>query len=95
MSDQCCQDKIVSLKENLEKLKIESKKLKKQYAEVLIENLQKNIIIRNRKQQIEKYKYGDFKGIFSDGCLDKLRAFGNSQILHLLQLRWMTYIAAI
>lgn len=79
MSDQCCQNKILSLKENLEKLKIESKKLKGQYAELLIENLQKDIIIRNRKQQIENCSYGDFKGIFSDECLDKLKAFGNSQ----------------
>lgn len=79
MADQCCLDKILSLKENLEKLKIESKKLKIQYAELLIENLQKDVIIRNRKQQIEHCKYGDFNGIFSDACLDKLRAFGNSQ----------------
>lgn len=79
MTDQCCIDKILSLKEKLEQLKIESKKLKGKYAELLIENLQKDIIIRNREQQIQKHKFGDFNGVLSDACLDKLRAFGNSQ----------------
>lgn len=81
MADCDCQGKIDLLTENLAKLNIESKNLKGQYNQLLIENLQKDVIIRNLKQKLEaQYKYGEFNGVFSAACLDKLRATGNSQV---------------
>lgn len=80
MSSECCQSETIALKQKLEKLESETRKLKQEYQQLLIENLQKDVTIKNLKEKLEQHKYGDFKGIFSDTCLDGLRTYGNSQI---------------
>lgn len=80
MSDCRCQEKVNLLTEHIEKLNNETKQLKAEYNQLLIENLQKDVIIRNLKKKLERNKYGDFKGVFSKLCLDKLQSIGNSQI---------------
>lgn len=78
-TESCCSDEIDSLKDILEKENSESKALKRQYSQLLIQNLQKDVIIRKLKKKIEENKYGSFKGILSDTCLNELKSFGNSQ----------------
>lgn len=80
MAESCCSDEIKSLNEILEKENSESKALKKEYQKLLIENLQKDVIIRNLKKKVEEFKYASFKGVFSDVCLDELKSFGNLQM---------------
>lgn len=79
MAENCCSGEINSLKKNLEEENIKSKELKQQYHQLLIENLQKDVTIRNLKKKFESFKYGNFKGILSDSCLDELKLFGDSQ----------------
>lgn len=78
MSDNCCQNEIILLEESLENVKCEATKLKQQYYELLIENLQKDVIIKNLKRKIEQHKYGSFRHILSEKCLDELKSIGNS-----------------
>lgn len=76
---ECCQQEIDLLKQNLEQLTLESKKLKESYQNLLVENLQKDINIRRLKKELSSSKYSGFKDIFSDSCLDSLRSIGDSQ----------------
>lgn len=79
MAEECCSDEINLLKEILEKENSENKALKQKYNQLLIQNLQKDVIIRNLKKKVEEYKYGSFKGVLSDVCLDELKSYSNSQ----------------
>lgn len=62
MAECCCSDEIDLLNENLEKDTSETKALKQEYNKLLIENLQKDVIIRNLKKKVREIKYASFKG---------------------------------
>lgn len=79
MNDYCCKDEIDSREQHLDQLNSEYKKLKEKYQKLLIENVQKDVVLRELKQKIEKYKYSTFEGIFDHSCLEKLRNFGDAK----------------
>lgn len=89
MSQECCQQEISFLKERLEKLDSDTKQLKREYQNSLVENLQKDCIIRKLKQKlkdkqsleptVKPCEYVKFKGILSDTCLENLKLIGNLQ----------------
>lgn len=84
MSEECCQQEIDFLKARLEQLNSDTKKLKQEYQNSLVENLQKDCVIRKLKQKIKDKqssldsKYEKFKGTLTDTCLDDLKSIGNS-----------------
>lgn len=76
---ECCKNEIELLKENFEKKKCEARELKETYQNLLVENLQKDVIIRQLKEKLCSKKFTSFKGILTDSCLDKLKSIGHSQ----------------
>lgn len=88
MSEECCLQEIEFLKKRLDQLNTDTKKLKQEYQNLLVENLQKDCIIRKLKQRtigkpystaLKQIKYDKFKETLSDTCLDNLKLIGNSQ----------------
>lgn len=79
MSNDCrCEGEIELLNHNLKYLSTKEKLLKKKYQQLLIENLQKDIIIRDLKKKIESKKYNGFIGEISTDCVDSLNRIGDS-----------------
>lgn len=82
MSDQyhedVCQVEIHQLKQELEHFTSKSKQLKQNYQKLLIENLQKDLIIRELKQQINIQKFDSFEGKLSEQCLEQIKTIGDS-----------------
>lgn len=79
MSSLCCQGEVDLLSENLKYLVTKEKQLKKKYQQLLIENLQKDVIIRELKSKIDSRKFFSFIGKLSLNCLNDLQRIGNSQ----------------
>lgn len=79
MSKNCCTDEIDLLNANLEHLLAEEKQLKKKYQQILIENLQKDIIIENLKKKIQSKTFKNFTAELSTDCIKKLKEIGNSK----------------
>lgn len=77
MAESCCEK--VALKEELvaqtEKLKI----LKQEYQKLLIENLQKDLIIRQQKLEENREKFKLFENHLSKTCIETLNGIGESQ----------------
>lgn len=76
MSNECCVDEINLLKERIEKLKINATALKREYQELLVENLQKDIIIRRFEC---KPKFSSFNNTLTESCLERLNLIGISK----------------
>lgn len=75
----CCSDNIEKLKKKFEEKQREARDLKEKYQNLLVENLQTDLIIQQLKQKIKANRFSDFKGTFSDECLDKLNLIGDLQ----------------
>lgn len=77
--NECCNAEINLLKKQIENSISQVKKLKEDYQHLLIENLQKDVIIRQLKQDIARIrKYHIFENILSKSCLEELRGIGTS-----------------
>lgn len=79
MSTDCCQGEIELLNTNLQYLLTKEKLLKKKYQQLLIENLQKDVIIKELEEKVALDKYSDISDILSSGCVSKLKQIGNSK----------------
>lgn len=79
MSAVCCEDEIDSLEKELANLTEEVKQSKQQYQKLLIENLQKDIIIQQTKSKHDENKYNSFLENISKSCVEKLKLVGNLQ----------------
>lgn len=75
----CCDDNIETLKNKLKNKREEARELKESYQNLLVENLQKDVIIKKLKEQIESKKYSNFKGVLTVECIDHLNLLDNSQ----------------
>lgn len=78
MSSVCCKDEIALLKENLMKWTNKLDELKQDYRKSLIDNLQKDLEIRELKKSIQKKKFIDFEHKLSQNCLNELNVIGTS-----------------
>lgn len=77
MAHTCCEKEREILKEELKNLDQQVKQLKKEYHILLVENLQKDVIIREKKKQTEQKKYIN-SGLPVE-YLEILNSFGNSE----------------
>lgn len=75
----CCGDNIEALKKKLEEKLKEARELKESYQNLLVENLQKDLIIKKLKEKIQSKKYSNFEGIFTVECIEHLNLLDNSQ----------------
>lgn len=76
MARHCCgKDIQTELNSLTEKLKV----LKQEYQKLLIENLQKDLLIRQIKARVNKNSFIKFEEQLSKTCIDKLDAIGESQ----------------
>lgn len=69
-SSTCRGDNIQKLKKNFEEKRREARELKETYQNLLVENLQKDLIIRQLKQKIQANKFLNFKGVLSIECIN-------------------------
>lgn len=80
MSQDCrCKEETYLLTENLKYLSTKEQLLKKKYQQLLIENLQKDIIIRELKKKIELKECSGFIGELSTQCASELKKIGNTK----------------
>lgn len=82
MSQDCCRSCVEELdlkNDNLKYLLTKEKLLKKKYHQLLVENLQKDIIIRDLKKKIASRKYDCFSGEISTDCVNDLEKIGDSK----------------
>lgn len=77
MCEKSC-DKTV-LEEELINLTEKLKNLKKEYNNSLVQNLQKDVLIRELKLKEEKQKFSNFEEFLSKNCIDNLHIIGDSQ----------------
>lgn len=77
MTDKCCYNS--ELKEELKHLTEKLKVHRQNYQKLLIENLQKDLIIRQLKSGAKKNKFSSFENLLSKKCIDKLSIISNSQ----------------
>lgn len=76
--DECCSEEIDLLKKELSQWSLKVKQLKDEYKVSLVTNLQKDLIIRDLRQQIKSIKYIKFEANISNSCLDRLRSIGDT-----------------
>lgn len=74
-----CDEEINRLNEEVIVLTTKSRNLKKIYMEVLIENAQKDLIIRELKEQIMKQRFRSFEGKLSADCLNRIKLVDDVQ----------------
>lgn len=74
----CCNDKI-ELEAEEKRLTEKLKLLKQDYQKLLIENLQKDLILRQITLRKEKNKFSSFGEHLSKTCIEKLNVIGVSQ----------------
>lgn len=77
--DDVCIEEINNLKKEFIELTLKSKELKHNYHELLIENLQKDLLISDLKNKIENHKYESFTSNLSENCLTNLKLLGDSE----------------
>lgn len=77
----CCREEINSLGEELNSLITKSKELKSEYRDLLVENLKKDLLIRELKNKCEQknQKYTNFKNVISTAALNEIKSIGDSQ----------------
>lgn len=76
--ESCCEKEINGLREKINNLAIKSDELKNEYKKLLIDNLEKDVKIRNLKKELEEKKFWVFKGKLSENCLSELEVIGKS-----------------
>lgn len=82
MSDpNCCREEINRLGEELKSLLVKSKDLKKEYQDLLVENLQKDLSIRELKNELKtkQIKFTNFKNVLTPAGFEELNSIGASQ----------------
>lgn len=80
MSKRCrCDEEIYLQNEHLKYILTKEKLLKKKYHQLLTENLQKDIIIRDLKEQIALKEYKCFIGEISVDCVNVLQKISESK----------------
>lgn len=77
--ENCCEKEIEELKEELKRWSDKSNQLKQEYGKKLIENLKKDLIIRDLKENIKLNKFSSFKGVLSAECLSALKSVDESK----------------
>lgn len=77
MTDNCC-DK-TALKDEVKNLTEKLKTHKQKYQKLSIENLQKDLIIRQLKSKVEKTKFSSFENVLSKSCIKKLNSISDSK----------------
>lgn len=77
MADGCCEREIDALKQEFANLQLKIKDKKQEYHKLLIENLEKDLLIRKKKQNTKKFL--KFEGRLSMQCIDTLNSIGSSQ----------------
>lgn len=78
MSDHiCCKEEIDDLIQKINNCALKSNNLKQEYKQLLIQNLEKDVKIKNLKKQLASQKFSIFKDKLSDSCLCHLEAIGN------------------
>lgn len=75
----CCEEKINLLREELNEVNKKGKELKERYINLLVENLKKDVIIRDLKEKAKLNKYSDFEGDVSLPALSKLISIEDDQ----------------
>lgn len=78
-TENCCDHEIEQLKEDFMDLAIEVKSLKETYRKCLIENLEKDLVIRELKTKLASKKFSEFEEKLSTPTMNVLRSIGNSQ----------------
>lgn len=76
--ESCCKIEIDALKSQINNLVVKSEELKQEYKRLLIQNLEKDVKIRNLKKELEINRFSTFKGKLSEICLSNLEIIGNS-----------------
>lgn len=74
----CCQEEILDLKGKINNYVLKCTELKVEYKNLLIENLKKDVKIRDLRKELEADKFLKFKKKISANCLINLRDIGNS-----------------
>lgn len=77
MGENCCE--VVELQLELNNLTEKLKLLKQDYHQLLIENLQKDLILRRLKSKLNKEKFASFIENLTKSCIDKLNCVGEGQ----------------
>lgn len=79
-TNDCCRDEIRLLEEELRNWETKAKQLRKDYHNSLIENLEKDVTIKELRDKISKLdKYKAFETILSQDVLKEIRSIGESQ----------------
>lgn len=76
MSD-CCREEIKSLREDFQKLSVESKELKQNLQQLLAKNYEKDVVIRKLKEKVQSKKFISCNGVLTTNCLDELKCLSN------------------
>lgn len=76
--DNCCEDEIDALKKELKFWSEKSENLKLEYGKKLIENLKKDIEIRDLNKKSDSKKFNSFKETLSPHCLEAIKKIDNS-----------------
>lgn len=79
MDDGCCANEITELKGEIEKYSREVKTLKDEYKILLIQNIEKDLKIRELKNKIKSKKYIHFEKVLSKTCTDKLKLIDDAE----------------
>lgn len=77
MAESCCGKDELRRELSVQTEKLKS--LKQEYQKLLIENLQKDLIIRQKKSEENKEKFRSFENQLSKRCLEQLNVIGESQ----------------
>lgn len=77
--EECCRGEIDALKQDIENSVHKVNKLKQEYKKLLIENLKKDVTLRQLNDKIKSKKYSSFQNKLSELCLQELKTIGNSQ----------------
>lgn len=80
MTDHCCDSK-KALAEEIAQLAEQLKTQKQKYQQLLIENLQKDLIIRQLKLKDKRNKFLSFKSELSETCIDNLNSLSDSKFV--------------
>lgn len=77
----CCRDEINRLGEEFKNFFAKSKDLKKEYQGLLVENLQKDLIIRELRSELKtkEKKFRNFKNVLTPAGFEELNLFSDSQ----------------
>lgn len=78
-AEECCEAEIDLLRKQIYSTSLKIKELKEGYKNLLINNLQKDVTIRQLKQRLKSNKYSNFENDLPKSCIEKLRSIGESR----------------